>query len=85
MLDVQALPDAAQFDVQVALNTFYRDVFAAVAFGVVDFAEAPGADATFDRVSFERSRANWHRKPWRPPLGLLTCGGLCFFRIANAA
>ena len=57
VLQVQALADASQLDVQVALNAFERDFLAGVADGEVDFAEAADADAPFDRVAVERFRA----------------------------
>ena len=53
MLQVQALRDAAEFDIQVAANQLQRDFFAGVAGGVIHFAEAAVADAALDGVALQ--------------------------------
>ena len=73
VLEIQAVRDAAEFDVEIAANQFERDFFAGVAHGVIDFAEAAAADASFDRVSGQRLRAariGKARTPLGPIIGL---------------
>ena len=62
MLEVQALRDAAELDLQVAANELERDLFAGVADGEIDLAEPAAADAALDRVPFERPRTAGIRK-----------------------
>ena len=57
MFQVQALPDAAQFDVQIPADELQRDFLARVAHGVIDFAEAALAHAAFEGVALQRPRA----------------------------
>ena len=57
MLQIEALRDAAELDVQIAANQLERDFLAGVARGEIDFAETAPADATLDRVALERPRA----------------------------
>ena len=57
MLEVEALADAAEFDVEVAADQLQRDFLAGVADGEVDFAEAALADAALDRVAGQRTVA----------------------------
>ena len=45
MLQVQALADAAELDVEVAADQLQRDFLAGVADGEIDFAEPAMADA----------------------------------------
>ena len=70
VLEVEAVGDAAQFDVGVAAEELERDFLAAVADGEVDLAEPALADAALDRVAVERSLPGavgelhrGHRKP----------------------
>ncbi len=51
MLQVQALGDAAEFDIQIAADQLERDFLAGVAGGEIDLAEAAAADAALDRVA----------------------------------
>ncbi len=53
VLEVEALADAAQLDVEVAADQLEGDFLAAVADGVVDLAEAAAADAALDRVAVQ--------------------------------
>ena len=48
------MPHAAEFHIEIAANEFHRHLFAGVAFGKIDFAEAAATDASLDRISFER-------------------------------
>ena len=57
MLEVQALRDAAQLDVEIAADELERDFFAGVADGEIDFAESAPADAALDRVAGSSGRA----------------------------
>ena len=54
MLKIQALGDAAQFDIPIAANQFQRHFFAGVAGGVIHFAKAAVADAALDGVACQR-------------------------------
>ena len=62
MFEVKALPHAAQFDIEVALNSFERDFFAGIADRELNFAKAADADATLDRISLKRLRTAGVRK-----------------------
>ena len=53
VLQVEALADAAEFDVEVAADQLQGDFLAGVAGGVVDFAEAALADAALDRIALQ--------------------------------
>ena len=70
VLQVEALRDAAELDVEVAANELERDFLAGVAGGEIDFAEAAAADAALDRVAIQRPRAagigEFHRRGPRP-------------------
>ena len=57
VLQVEALGDAAELDIQIAADELERDFFAGVAGGEIDFAEAAPPDAALDRVAFQRPRA----------------------------
>ena len=82
VLEVQALRDAAQLDVEVAADELERDFLAGVAGGEVDLAEAAAADAALDRVAVQRPRAagigEFHRRGTRP-LGPLQVAALATF------
>src|SRR5262245_2101458 len=54
MLQVKALADASQLDIEVPLNLLQRDFLAAVTHRVIHFAKPTGANAALDRVSIER-------------------------------
>ena len=70
VLQVEALRDAAELDVEIAADQLERDFLAGVAGGEVDFAEAAAADAALDRVALQRPRAagvrEFHRRGPRP-------------------
>ena len=73
VLQVEALRDAAELDVEIAANQLERDFLAGVAGGEVDLAEAAAPDAALDRVAFQRPRAagvgEFHRRrPAAAPL-----------------
>lgn len=51
------MADTSYFDVEVFLDTFERDLFARVAFGEVNLAEAADADAAADHVAIEGALA----------------------------
>ena len=53
MLEIQALADAPQFDVEVALNLFKRDFLAGVVQRKVNFAKSADPDSAFDRISLK--------------------------------
>ena len=53
VLEVQALGDAAQLDVEVAADQLEGDFLAAVADGEVDLAEAAAADAALEGVAVQ--------------------------------
>src|SRR5262249_3817446 len=53
MLEIEALADAAQFDVEMPLHELEGDFLAAVGNGVVDLAEAAAADAMLQRVPLQ--------------------------------
>ncbi len=53
VLQVQALLDAADLDVQVALNPLQRHFLAGVRLGEIDIAETANADAALDFVAIE--------------------------------
>ena len=74
MLQVQALVDAAELDVQVAADQLQRDFLAGVAQGVVDFAEAALADAALDGVALQRPRAAGIEEPLRRRRAAGACG-----------
>ena len=57
MLEIQALRDAAEFDIQIAANQLEGHFLAGVAGGVIDFAEAAVADAALDGVALQGARA----------------------------
>ena len=57
VLEIEALADAAQLDLQIPLDVLERELFAGVAGGEIDLAEAAAADATLDDEAVERSRA----------------------------
>ena len=57
MLQVEALADAAEFDVEVAADQLEGDFLAGVADGEVDLAEPALADAALDRVALQRAGA----------------------------
>ena len=57
VLEVEALADAAELDVEIAADQLQGDFLAGVADGVVDLAEAALADAALDRVALQRPRA----------------------------
>ena len=54
MLEVKALADAAQLDMEVSLNQLERDFLAAVGEGMIDLAEAAPADAVLQRIAGQR-------------------------------
>ena len=56
VLEVEALLDAAELDVEVAADQLQGDFLAGVAGGVVDLAEPAVADAALDRVAVQRPR-----------------------------
>ena len=60
VLQVQALRDAAELDVQVAADELEGDFLAGVAGGEIDLAEAAAADAALDGVAFQRPGSRWH-------------------------
>ena len=62
VLEVEALPHAAELGVEIAADELQRDVLAGVADGVVDFAEAAAADAALDRIAGQRPVRRWHRR-----------------------
>ena len=67
VFQVEALADAAEFDVEVAADQLQRDVLAGVAGGVIDFAEAALADAPLDRIAGQGAgAAGIHESPRRP-------------------
>ena len=51
MLQVQALRDTADLDLQIPLDALEGDFLAGVAGGEVDFAKPADPDTPFDRVS----------------------------------
>src|SRR5262245_2980700 len=53
VLEVQALLDAAHFDVVIGADPLERDLLAAVGDSEVDFAEAADADAALDGVAWQ--------------------------------
>jgi hypothetical protein len=55
MLQVEALSDAAQLDLRVAAHQLEGDLFAAIADGEVNLAEAPSADAALQRETIQGS------------------------------
>ena len=57
VLQVEALRDAAELDIEVAADELEGDFFAGVAGGEIDFAETAPADAALDRVAIERPGA----------------------------
>ncbi len=63
VFQIEALADAAQFDVEIPPDQFQGDVLAGVAGGVVDFAEAALADAALDRVAAQGARTAGVDKP----------------------
>ena len=52
--EVQAMPDTAEFDIEISPDELQGDLFAGVARAVVDFAESTTTDATLDRISVKR-------------------------------
>ncbi len=76
MLEVEALRDAAQLDVEVLLEQLEGDFLARVGQGVIDLAEAAAMDGPLDRVAVERLgfrlKGEFHRFA---PLGC-GCGDL---------
>src|SRR6266850_2066816 len=54
VLEIEALADAAEFDVLMADEAFEGDFLAAVGEAEVDFAETARADAAFDGVAGQR-------------------------------
>ena len=78
VLQVEALRDAAELDVEVAADELERDFLAGVAGGEVDFAEAAPADAALDRVAVQRPRAagvgEFHRRGPRVAPASSSCG-----------
>ena len=70
VLQIEALRDAAELDVEVAADQLERDFLAGVAGGEIDFAEAAAPDAALDRVAVQRPRAagvrEFHRRGPRP-------------------
>jgi hypothetical protein len=57
MFKVQALPDAAELDVEIALDVLERNFLTGVAGGEVDLAESPHADTSLDGVAIKGSRS----------------------------
>jgi hypothetical protein len=51
MLEVQALRDAAELDIQIPLDAFEGHFLSRVADGEVDFAESSDPDTSPDRVT----------------------------------
>ena len=60
MLEVEALPHAAEFGIEIAADELQGDFLAGVAGGVVDFAEAAAAHAALDRYSRPAAGCRWH-------------------------
>src|SRR6516164_1614417 len=54
VLEIEALLDAAQLDVEVAADPFQRHLLAGVADGEVNLAEAAPANAALDRIPGQR-------------------------------
>ena len=54
MLEIEALPHAAELGIEIAADELQGDFLAGVAGGVVDFAEAAAADAALDHISGQR-------------------------------
>src|SRR5207245_1415259 len=65
MLEVEALADAAQLDMEVSLNQLERDFLAAVRKGMIDLAEAAPADAVLQRISCQRPIARCMGESYR--------------------
>ena len=61
VLEVEALADAAQLDVEVPLDVLEGDFLAGVADGEIDLAEAAAADAALDGVAFQRAGNRWRK------------------------
>ena len=57
VLQVEALRDAAELDIQIAADELEGDFLAGVAGGEIDFAEAAPPDAALDRVAIQRPGA----------------------------
>ncbi len=53
VLEIQALRDAAELDVEVLLEQLERHFFAGVGEGVIDFAKTAAVDGPLDRVAIE--------------------------------
>ena len=70
VLQIEALGNAAELDVEIAADELKCDFFAGVAGGEVDFAESAAPDAALDRVAIERPGASrmseFHRCGTRP-------------------
>ena len=54
MLEVEALPHAAEFGIEIAADELQGDFLAGVAGGVVDLAEAAAAHAALDGIAAQR-------------------------------
>ncbi len=70
MLEVEALPHAAEFDIEIAADELQGDFLAGVAGGVVDFAEAAAAHAALDRYSRPAAGSRWHTETDHRPAAL---------------
>ena len=57
VLQVQALRDAAKFNIEVAADQLQRDLFASIAHGIIDLAETAVADPALDRIAIQRAGA----------------------------
>ena len=67
MLEVEALPHAAEFGIEIAADELQGDFLAGVAGGVVDFAEAAAAHAALDGIAAQRPGSRWHTGTDRRP------------------
>ena len=78
VLEVQALCDAADLDIEVAADELDGHFLACVADGVIHLAKAAMPDAPLDRIALQRARAARIRELQRPG-----ARPLCFFELSR--
>ena len=64
MFEIEALANAAQLNIEIALNAFECDFLTGVARGEIDFAESADAYATFNGVTIKRCESHWDRRTY---------------------
>ena len=67
MLEVEALPHAAEFGIEIAADELQGDFLAGVAGGVINFAEAAAAHAALDDIAAQRPSSRWHTETVHRP------------------